>query len=250
MPFTPAHAAAALPVRRLWPRLPLSALVIGTMSPDFEYFLRLAPAGRLAHSFAGIAVFCVPAGLIVWGLFTLLVRPALVDVLPDGLARSLPPSRTSILAATLAIAIGALSHLMWDSFTHAHDWTVTHWPALRVPVAPRLLPGLEWYKLLQHVSTAVGLAVLLAAIIHWVRATPVGARQFRAGQDRDALRVLGLTLATGVVGTLLNGVRGIGEGVEQVATLGAVGGMLGVAVGLLGVGVWHAWQGRRTDRAS
>jgi len=37
MPLTPSHAAAALLLRQFAPRLPLAALVIGSLSPDFEY---------------------------------------------------------------------------------------------------------------------------------------------------------------------------------------------------------------------
>ena len=242
MPFTPAHAAAALPVRRLWPALPFSALVIGSMSPDFEYLLRLAPTSRLAHSLAGLVVFCVPAGLFVWAIFTHLVRPAILDVMPDGMARAVSPARTPVGTAALAIAIGALTHLVWDSFTHAHDWTVEHWSVLRAPVSSRLLPGMAWYKLLQHASTVCGLAVLAIAVFGWVRATPADARRFGPGQRQKAVRLLSVVAAAGVAGAALNGIRGAGQGIEQALTLGAVGGMLGTAAGLLGVGLWRAWQ--------
>ena len=36
MPFTVSHAAAVLPLQRLG--LPLTALMIGSMAPDFGYF--------------------------------------------------------------------------------------------------------------------------------------------------------------------------------------------------------------------
>ena len=39
MPLTIAHPAAVLPFRHS--RLPISALVIGSLAPDFEYFLHL-----------------------------------------------------------------------------------------------------------------------------------------------------------------------------------------------------------------
>ena len=67
MPVTPAHAALALPLSRVAPALPLAPLVIGTLSPDFEYLLRLAPTGRFAHSLLGLVVFCVPVSLLAWG---------------------------------------------------------------------------------------------------------------------------------------------------------------------------------------
>ncbi|MEZ5316129.1 MAG: DUF4184 family protein [Vicinamibacterales bacterium] len=65
MPLTPCHAAAAWPVRRMLPALPLAPLVVGMMSPDVEYLIRLAPAGRNFHTPLGIVVFCLPVSLLI-----------------------------------------------------------------------------------------------------------------------------------------------------------------------------------------
>ena len=62
MPFTPSHAVAAAPlwlVARGW--LPLSALVVGTMAPDYEFLLRLRPSAIVSHSVVGLVVFCLPS---------------------------------------------------------------------------------------------------------------------------------------------------------------------------------------------
>jgi hypothetical protein len=81
VPFTLAHPAAVLPLRRY--RLPLSALVIGIMAPDFEYFLGLAQLGRSAHTFPGILTLSLPAALVAlfvfqgvmkWPVFSLMPR--------------------------------------------------------------------------------------------------------------------------------------------------------------------------------
>ena len=89
MPFTPAHAAAAWPARKVLAQLPLSALIIGTLSPDFEYFLRLAPITRWAHTPAGVVFFCIPVSIVVWLVFRRLIRPALIDLIPPGFAGGL-----------------------------------------------------------------------------------------------------------------------------------------------------------------
>src|SRR5262245_44725270 len=70
MPFTIAHSAVALPVLR-WLRAPYaaSALVVGTMAPDFEYFLRLRPFASISHTLPGLLVFCLPAGAAVLAAF-------------------------------------------------------------------------------------------------------------------------------------------------------------------------------------
>ena len=68
MPFTVSHAAAVLPLKNS--RLPLAALMVGSMSPDFAYFLPAALSARTAsHSLPGIFLFCLPAGLCIWQLF-------------------------------------------------------------------------------------------------------------------------------------------------------------------------------------
>src|SRR5262249_32104455 len=103
MPVTPAHTVAAWPLHKWLPALPLSALGIGPMAPDSEYFLRLAPVTRVAHTPTGLLFFCVPVSIAVWFVFRRLVRPALVDLLPPGLARALGPASSSWLLALVAV---------------------------------------------------------------------------------------------------------------------------------------------------
>src|SRR3954462_8835891 len=91
MPITPAHAAAAWPLHAAWRRLPLAALVIGTLSPDLEYVLRLEPRGKFGHSPAGLVVFCLPVTLLVWYVWRSLVRAALTPLLAPRLPRRCCP---------------------------------------------------------------------------------------------------------------------------------------------------------------
>ena len=67
MPFTLAHPAAALPFRKT--RLVFSAVIVGSMAPDFEYFLRLAPQGRYFHSLPGLFLCTLPVAFAVLWLF-------------------------------------------------------------------------------------------------------------------------------------------------------------------------------------
>lgn len=83
MPLTFAHPAAILPGYQWRDRgVPFSALVIGSMSPDFEYFLRLEPIGHFAHTIPGVFVFCLPTGLLVYGLYRVLLSPVVPALLP------------------------------------------------------------------------------------------------------------------------------------------------------------------------
>lgn len=84
MPFTVAHAAAVLPLGR-WGRyrLPMSALMIGAMTPDLPYFLPLEVSRITTHDLPGIFRFCWPAGLAVWPIYVLLLERPTLALLPD-----------------------------------------------------------------------------------------------------------------------------------------------------------------------
>jgi len=168
MPLTFAHPVAVLPLRRCG--LPLSALVVGSMAPDLEYLMRLAPRSEISHTAAGLLLFCVPVGLIaLWVLHRVWKRPVLALFAED---RTSPPghrpvpfafwplSRLAVLGA--AVLVGALTHLAWDSFTHEYGWTVRHVPVLSTPILRTSRGAVPLFKLLQHGSTAFGLTVLAA----------------------------------------------------------------------------------------
>ena len=257
VPFTPAHAAAALPLSRLWPWLPLPALVIGTMAPDFEYLLRLAPRGRFAHSPLGLLAFCLLMGLLVYAAFECIVWPALLRLLPPGLAAAFGRERVAESAlggaafgAALAVLLGAVSHVVWDGFTHGSGWAVTRLPALREPVGLALLPRLPWYRLLQHGSTLTGGIVILAWASAWLRRQPLSALAFAPGQAaRSARTIATLLLLAGLAGAA-NGWRVQPTGPRGVLAYAAVGAMSGLAAALLAYGLWAGRHraSRRTNR--
>lgn len=181
MPFTPAHAAAAYPFRNT--RLIWSAVIVGTMAPDFEYFLRLAPGQPYGHTLPGVFVITLPLALIALWLFHGLVKAPFVELLPRGFERRLAPymgtfrfggaARFGLIVAS--VLIGVFTHLLWDSFTHGNTWLVRDWPVLRHPIHLKVIAPQPLYKLLQHGSTLLGLSVLLLWIAAWYReAEPVG----------------------------------------------------------------------------
>src|SRR4051794_37548860 len=147
------------------------------MTPDFEYLLRLAPRGSFGHTPAGLVVFCLPVGLLVWTVYQQLVRPASLTLLPAGLRDAVAPLNAGILSVAAAILIGAASHPLWDSFTHGHGWGVRQVPALATPLHAqgRTVP---LFKLLQHASTVLGLLVVTCWALRWVRQSPSAARTY------------------------------------------------------------------------
>ena len=51
MPCTFSHPLAVVPLRRLCPeRLNFTALIIGSMSPDFGYYIGKFPVANFAHT--------------------------------------------------------------------------------------------------------------------------------------------------------------------------------------------------------
>src|SRR5262245_59833653 len=135
MPFTLAHPAAIISLRKY---LPLSRLVLGSMSPDFEYMLRLTAISEFSHTLSGLLYFCVPIGILFLWLFHYSAKPLLLLLLPFSLRQRLKPysdfnfwpaGRFALIL--LAVLIGAFTHIAWDSLTHEYGWTVQRWSILQ-----------------------------------------------------------------------------------------------------------------------
>ena len=163
MPFTVSHAAAVLPLHRLSKReLPLSALMIGSMAPDFGYFFSHEASRALTHSFTGLLTFSLPVGLSVWLFYVTLLEKATITLLSDRwhtrFAHTDAITPPLIARACIAIILGAVTHLLWDAFTHRATFAAKLFPALLAPT-----PGFRWlpiYHLLHGVSSAVGMVIL------------------------------------------------------------------------------------------
>ena len=85
MPFTISHAAVVLPFSRfLARRRLLSAAMIGSMVPDFGWFMPWRPTRFETHSVIGLLTFCLPVGLAVYWIFQRLIKTPLMELLPDG----------------------------------------------------------------------------------------------------------------------------------------------------------------------
>lgn len=172
MPFTLAHPLAVIPLART--KLALSALVIGSMSPDFEYFIRARQDSHSAHSILGLIVFCLPTSLLMLWLWHGLLKRPLVELLPDRHQGLLHPyldrftwrSMKQFALHCVAALIGAATHVVWDSFTHPWGWPVQamSWmqaAVIPIPIGPEIAP----YKALQYGSSLGGTGLL--AVIYW-----------------------------------------------------------------------------------
>ncbi len=181
MPFTLSHVAAVVPAYRPLSRAHLfSAVVIGSMSPDFGVLLPESLARWQTHSLPALVTFCLPGGLLAWWLAQSLVKPAVLEVLPDGAwARArlehpvlLPASAITWLRVVGGILLGAATHLIWDAFTHEDARGVR-----MLSVLDDYGPGfaghsLRLYAWLQYGSSVLGLVVVILALAHWLRDAP------------------------------------------------------------------------------
>jgi len=186
MPFTPSHAVVALPFLRT-PLVP-AAIAVGAMTPDLPVFLRgLGLPYSTTHSFAWLplTVLLALALLLVWRC---VLRPATRELSPRWLAARLPegwdasavasaretlaivgdaPGRRvswrGLTMLVLSLALGVVSHIAWDLFTHEGRAGVTAFPMLEETWGP-----LTGYKWLQHGSSVLGLTIIGIWMLVWL----------------------------------------------------------------------------------
>jgi hypothetical protein len=173
MPFTFPHPAIVLPLTYL-PRqwFSLTGLVIGSLTPDFEYFFRMRIKSNYSHTIDGLFWFDLPLGLLFAFIFHNIVRDSLFDNFPSILKSRFLAFRhfdwnghfkKKWFVVTISILIGAASHIFWDGFTHDHGYFVQTIPALQNSM--NFLGGqIPILKILQHSSTFIGGLVIAYAI--------------------------------------------------------------------------------------
>ncbi|MFE2153455.1 DUF4184 family protein [Streptomyces lavendulae] len=193
MPFTLSHAAAVLPAVRRTGRargpLVASALVLGSFAPDTFYFADAVVQGVMgygafAHSLPGVLTVDAVLTALLAG-YWLLLREPLIALLPRAWrgrtyafvrGASWRERRPAALALWfyLSAVTGSLTHVVWDSFTHADRWGTNALPWLGEPLAF----GLPLYSFVQYGSSAVAAVVLLwftATALRRLPASPVPA---------------------------------------------------------------------------
>src|ERR1700689_4493637 len=181
MPFTVSHIAAVLPGYRPLTRAHVfTAAVSGSMVPDFGWLVP-EPISRLqTHSIPALFSFSLPVGLVAYWVPLLLISPAMLEVVPDGAyvrlrdAPAVPSIKrlASWLYAATALLLGAVTHLIWDAFTHENARGVRMFPLLDDYGPEMAGHSLRLYRWLQYGSSLLGLAAVAAALIVWLRHAP------------------------------------------------------------------------------
>lgn len=255
LPFTGSHPAAVLPL--LGGRLPASALVIGTLTPDLPYFFPVKVTTAQTHSLSGVLGADLVLGVflfIVWHM--LLVRP-LIWIAPTAVQRRIPADLRTGLAGRLstagdlgwvclALAIGGLTHVVLDMITHENMWTVRYIDALNGS-----LLGLPLHRWLHMAISVLGLALLGRFLAQWWHKAPLVGP---TNPVRSSLRrgTAGLVLGVATLSGLSRAIGQMPVGSPAAAQSALIAGMvaffstLGAWVVLLAVG-WHLVVGDDAD---
>ena len=174
MPFTFAHPAIILPLNYLSKKwVSLTGLVIGSLTPDFEYFLRMKIESNYSHTLLGILYFDLPLAILLTFIYHNFVKTELFKNLPTELnLRFVIPEKLNwntyftenwkIVIAS--IIIGIASHIFWDGFTHENGFFVNIFSELKNEIQI-FGKGIKVYKILQHLSTLIG-AIVIAIVIY------------------------------------------------------------------------------------
>ena len=177
MPLTFCHPAIILPLKKLKPNwFSMTGLIVGSMSPDLEYFSRMKIEATHSHLFWGVLYFDLPIALIYCFIFHLFIRNILIQHLPNYFKKRFVSFldfdwinyfKSHWFIVVLSILIGGYSHLFWDTFTHDSGFFVQLIPSLNQiwftwPIE------IKGYKFLQHFSSLIGGLFILV----WINYLP------------------------------------------------------------------------------
>lgn len=211
MPFTISHAAVAAPLARRG--LILSSVVVGSMAPDFEYFLTLTCGLRRWHTFPGLFVYALPTALLALWVFHRFLKRPLIRLLPGSHKIRIermdlsfpfwPLSRFAMVA--LSTFVGILTHLALDAFTHRDGFVVELMPALSDPLIRCPVGVFAFCDLLQVAGTVVLSVILAIQYWRWFDSQEVGDAGLAAFLDirRELPLLLPFGTAAGIVALFL-----------------------------------------------
>ncbi len=141
-----------------------TGLIVGSIIPDFESFIRFDQHKAYSHTWLGVLWFDLPLAVIYAFIFQNIVRDPLIRNLPGNLSNRFSAYigfnwngffRKHFIIVICSILIGIVSHLLWDALTHLNLADPNAIDS-QVYIGPVRL-----YILLQYVSSVVGLAIVM-----------------------------------------------------------------------------------------
>ena len=172
MPFTFSHPAAILPVTLLPKKAySLTGLIVGSIVPDFAYFINMDSENLYGHTMHGLFLFDLPIGIIIAIIYHCLVRDTLTDHVPRWIRSRIIEYKkfnwlqymtSNWFIVVTSILFGSVTHLIWDNFTHDNGYFLQYIPVLQKAVY-FLGRNMSVASLLQYISSVIGgLAIIVA----------------------------------------------------------------------------------------
>lgn len=252
MPFTISHAAAVLPLRKT--RLPLAAMMVGSLAPDFAYFLPFGLERVSTHDLQGILLFCWPVGLAVWLFYIYVLERPTIELLPEAWRTRVTPSDRNITfkmlaRGSIAVIVGAITHVLWDAFTHGGTFVTNAFPAFHNALFEYRGRTVRVYFVLQILSSIVGLFALWLWALNLRRGEPrIDSLHGPASFITNRVRILAaLTIVVSAVVMALVGYAGTaGGGIDARVFYLLIGGMAGGFLGWCAIAVLIRLSTRHT----
>jgi hypothetical protein len=174
MPFTPGHPAIILPfIRSRY--FSATGLIVGSMSPDFEYFFKMSVNSNYSHTKEGLFYFDLPVTILLSIVFHLLVKKNLVSNLPLFFQKRMADTlqlnfihyiKKNFWIFLISCLLGAASHIFWDSFTHNNRFFVRQFSEIYKSTSfPFMGANYPLFYVLQQVSTVIGLTAVILYVL-------------------------------------------------------------------------------------
>jgi cytochrome bd-type quinol oxidase subunit 2 len=163
------------------------------------------------------------------------MRPFLA-LLPRKLAQRFPTLRgyfplqvKHLFNVVVSVVIGAVSHLVWDDFTHEGGWFVTHSKLLQSQ-----LGSLPIYKLLQYGCGVIGVFALLLWLSIWLNQAKSRNRIETLAPRWRSLTIICIVLCAVVFAWVAVEINRIaGETFKEAVVRAVIGCISGLFLGLL-----------------
>ena len=185
MPFTFSHPVIILPLLKLSKnKVSATALVAGSMAPDFEYFINFQMEQVHGHTTAGMFYYAFPMALLLCFAYHSLVRDALIHYSPRFIknrwchyigydwSKRWKENWKMIMISAL---IGVFSHLLLDSFTHPNRFMTNHLQFLNSTIS-MFGSEMKLYMVGQTWGSLFGLIAIMTVLVREPEK-----RQFRSG---------------------------------------------------------------------
>jgi hypothetical protein len=231
-----------------------SALIVGSLAPDFHYFLNLGPRGHFSHSIKGMFLFALPVSIAVLWVFQTVMKTPLITLASqrhqEKLARFSTPfrwrpaSRFVLILFSLMIGIG--THLVWDSITHERGLVVRNFADLRAPALEEFGTQRPLYNVLQHATSLLGLTVLAVWYWRWYRLAPFQPVPSSLQMSRRGKTLITTTILAGAASAALIFACIVSKGQRSLFIGMTVTTFMSLSfTGALAFSLWWQWRRRR-----